>query len=138
MAKSAEKTAILKRAAESVGIRGTGWNKKLAEFLEVNPDVITHWKGKNGIDFEKLRQKLTNDQFLYATKGQGSAAPVFTPEDYVSRTEFLAELSKSNRRIDHLKRVLTALLHQLPGLDLTGIEAEDPPVTPVIPDPSSP
>jgi hypothetical protein len=68
---------------------------------------------------------LTPDQFLFATKGQGSASPVFSPTDYVSRTEFLAELAKSNRRIDHVKRVLSAVLRQLPDLDLAGIEEED-------------
>jgi len=43
----------------------------------------------------------------------------------VSLSEFHDEIGKVHKRIDHLKRVLSAVLHQVPGLDLTGIEEAD-------------
>lgn len=92
MADFEENKRIIERAKEALGIPiGHGSDKQLAEHLEVSVSVLSGWKTRNQVDYEKLRSKLTAEQFFYATTGQSSKKksdpkpPVETWEGAISR-----------------------------------------------------
>ena len=101
-----ENQRILDRVAETLNLTGHGYKKKLAAYLKVSEVTLSAWRTRNAIDYDKLREKLTPEQFIYATTGTKDPASTFEPSELVARTEFLEQMLKMSKRIDRLEAAL--------------------------------
>lgn len=95
--------AILDRTAEILGFSGHGSKKKLAAHLGVSEAVVSGWRSRNQIDYDILREKLTDEQLLFALKGTKTPNSSFDSSRFVSKTEFYEEMLSVSKRIDRLE-----------------------------------
>ena len=65
-----DNSAILDRIKELKGWSGHGSDKKLAEFLGKTSSVISGWRHRNTMDLGILRERLSPEEFVYATTGR--------------------------------------------------------------------
>lgn len=108
MLENEEKKAILERAKKALGF---GSDKELADFLEISPPVLVGWKTRNQIDFVKLKEKLTAEQFIYAVyEAEVVLSTSMGLPDFVSRLEYTAGILAVNERVDRLTALLAERL----------------------------
>lgn len=108
MLQNEEKNAILDRAKAAIGAES---EKGLADRLGISPQVLAGWRTRNQIDFVKLKEGLTPEQFIFAMYDE----KVILSErmglpDFLTRAEYLAGLIAVNERVDRLTALLAARL----------------------------
>lgn len=106
MLKNEEKNAILDRAKAAIR---AGSEKGLADHLGISPQVLAGWRTRNQIDFVKLKEGLTPEQFIFAMYDE----KVILSErmglpDFLTRAEYMAGLIAVNERVDRLTALLAA------------------------------
>jgi hypothetical protein len=92
--KTSQINAVLDRIKEIKGWSGYGSDKLLHEYLGVTKQVLSGWRSRGGLDWERVNSKLTQQEFAFVVTGRkpfGLQPPVLaeTQPEYVAtvRTE---------------------------------------------------
>ena len=103
-----ENGQILDRIKDLKGWIGRGSDTKLAEYLGVSAAILSHWRTRAAMDLWLLKEKLTQEEFIYCLFGSNENKPKRgLPPDMQRALDLARELLEEK---PYLAGKITALL----------------------------